>query len=56
MWRSVLLHEFPDEDIRSLQALPGSLAPGALVLNPRGGAVQITPGLGFEYSLAPSLV
>jgi hypothetical protein len=51
MWRSVLLHEFPDEDIHSLQALPGSLTVGPVALHPQGGAVQITPGRGFRYDL-----
>jgi hypothetical protein len=55
MWRSVLLHAFPDEDIGSLQALPGSLTPDTLALNPHRGGVQITPGRGFEYSLAQPL-
>jgi hypothetical protein len=55
MWRSVLLHEFPSEDIRSLQALPGSLTPGTLALNPHEGKVQITPGRGFRYVLGAPL-
>jgi hypothetical protein len=55
MWRSVLLHEFPNEDIRSLQALPGSLTFGAVPLSPRDGAVQISPGRGFRYVLRDPL-
>ena len=55
MWRSVLLHEFPSQDIRSLQALPGSLTPESLALNPHGGTVQITPGRGFRYVLGDPL-
>lgn len=55
MWRSVLLHEFPDEDIRSLQALPGALTPASLALHPSGGVVRITPISRFQYVLGEPL-
>jgi hypothetical protein len=51
MWQSVLLHEFPDRNIRSLQGLPGSLSPGSLALNPAEGAVLIAPGRSLHYLL-----
>jgi hypothetical protein len=61
MWRSVFLHEFLDTDIRNYQALAGSPTPASLTLTPtsnrslRTNTVQITPGRGFEYSLAEPL-
>ena len=51
MWRSVLLHEFPDHNIQSLQGLPGSLSPGSLALNPSDGTVLIAPGRSLHYVL-----
>ena len=54
MWRSVLLHEFPDH--RTLQGLPGSLAPGSLPLSPAEGTVLIAPGRSLHYVLDIPLV
>jgi hypothetical protein len=54
MWRSVMLHEFPNEDIQSFQALPGHLAGERLPII-RNGAAQIRPGLGFRYVLRDPL-
>lgn len=52
MWRSVLLlNEFPDHDVRSLQGLPGSLSPGSPTLDPSDGAVLIAPGRSLSYVL-----
>src|SRR5215475_1418499 len=51
MWRSVLLHEFLNEGIRSLRALPGSLTFGPIPLSPRDRTVQIAAGRGFRYIL-----
>lgn len=51
MWRSVLLHEFRDQNIRNLQGLPGRLSPGSLALNPSEGAVLITAGRSLHYVL-----
>ncbi|MEV0803743.1 MULTISPECIES: hypothetical protein [unclassified Kribbella] len=56
MWRSVLLHEFPDHNIRSLQGLPGSLSPGSLVLSPSEGTVLIAPGRSLHYVLETPLL
>ena len=51
MWRSVLLHEFADHNIRSVQGLPGTLSPDSLALSPSEGAVLIAPGRGLHYVL-----
>ncbi|WP_329439749.1 hypothetical protein [Streptomyces canus] len=55
MWRSVLLHEFPDEDIHSLQAVPGALTAASLALHPSGGSVTVTPISRFRYVLRTPL-
>ncbi|MFG1622631.1 hypothetical protein [Kribbella sp. NPDC049227] len=56
MWRSVLLHEFPDHNIRSFQGLPGSLSPGSLALSPSEGTVLIAPGRSLHYVLETPLL
>jgi len=56
MWRSVLLHEFPDHNIRSFQGLPGTLSPGSLALSPSEGTVLIAPGRSLHYVLDTPLV
>jgi hypothetical protein len=56
MWRSVLLHNFPDTNIRPLQGLPGSLSPGSLALSPSEGTVLIAPGRSLHYVLDTPLV
>ncbi|MFI5694754.1 hypothetical protein ACIA58_23065 [Kribbella sp. NPDC051586] len=56
MWRSVLLHEFADGDIRSFQGLPGSLSPGSLALSPSGDTMLIAPGRGLHYVLETPLL
>jgi hypothetical protein len=61
MWRSVFLHEFPDNEIRNFQALPGYATPASLALTPianpqlQHNTVQISPGRGFDYTLAEPL-
>src|SRR4030095_296712 len=61
MWRSVFLHEFLDSNIRNFQALDGRPTPASLTLTPhpspplQANAVGITPGRGFEYTLAQPL-
>jgi hypothetical protein len=56
MWRSVLLREFPDHNIRSLEGLPGSLSPSSLALSPSVGTVLIAPGRSLHYVLDTPLV
>ncbi|WP_328521060.1 hypothetical protein [Kribbella sp. NBC_00359] len=56
MWRSVLLREFPDHNIRSLEGLPGSLSPHSLALSPSEGTVLIAPGRSLHYVLDTPLV
>jgi hypothetical protein len=56
MWRSVLLREFPDHNIRSLEGLPGSLSPSSLALSPSEGTVLIAPGRSLHYVLDTPLV
>ena len=56
MWRSVLLREFPDHNIRSLHGLPGSLSPSSLPLSPSEGTVLIAPGRSLHYVLDTPLV
>lgn len=56
MWRSVLLHEFPDHNIRSLQGLPGTLSPSSLALSPSEGTVLIAPGRSLHYVLDTPLL
>jgi hypothetical protein len=56
MWRSVLLHEFPDHDIRSLQGLPGRLSPGSPTLDPSDGTVLIAAGRSLHYILDTPLL
>lgn len=51
MWRSVLLHEFEDRNIRSFEGLPGSLSPGSLALSPSEGIILIAPGRSLHYVL-----
>ncbi|MGW7680720.1 hypothetical protein ACWGID_08285 [Kribbella sp. NPDC054772] len=51
MWRSVLLHEFPDHQVETLHGLPGRLAPNSLVLEPSAGIVLIAPGRSLHYVL-----
>ena len=55
MWRSVLLHEFRDRNIRSVQALPGSVIAASPALAPADGMVSVRPGRGFQYRLADPL-
>ncbi len=61
MWRSIFLHEFLDSNIRNFQAIAGKPTPSSLTLTPipspplRTNAVGITPGRGFEYTLAQPL-
>jgi hypothetical protein len=56
MWRSVLLRDFPDHNIRSLEGLPGSLSPSSLALSPSEGTVLIAPGRSLHYVLDAPLV
>jgi hypothetical protein len=56
MWRSVLLHEFADGDIRSIRGLPGSLSPGSAALSPSGGTMLISPGRSLHYVLETPLL
>lgn len=56
MWRSVLLRDFPDHNIRSLQGLPGGLSPASLPLSPSEGTVLIAPGRSLHYVLDAPLV
>ena len=56
MWRSVLLHDFPDHNIRSFQGLPGSLSPSSLALSPSEGTVLIAPGRTLHYVLDAPLL
>ena len=56
MWRSVLLHEFEDREIRSLQGLPGSLSPGSLAPSPAEGTILIAPGRSLHYVLETPLL
>lgn len=56
MWRSVLLREFPDHNIRSLEGLPGSLSPSSLALSPSEGTLLIAPGRSLHYVLDTPLV
>lgn len=60
MWRAILLHEFPDGNIRNFQAIAGSLqtanmgAQGGAAGN-RDTSVSVTPGTGFSYQFAEPL-
>jgi hypothetical protein len=56
MWRSVLLHEFEDRNIRSFEGLPGSLSPGSLALSPSEGIILIAPGRSLHYVLETPLL
>jgi len=56
MWHSVLLHDFPDHNVRSLQGLPGSLSPSSLTLSPSEGTVLIAPGRSLHYVLDSPLL
>jgi hypothetical protein len=56
MWRSVLLHEFEDHQVRTLQGLPGSLSPHSLTLEPSDGIVLIAPDRSLHYVLDTPLV
>ncbi|MEI8412273.1 MULTISPECIES: hypothetical protein [unclassified Kribbella] len=56
MWRSVLLHEFPDHNVRSFQGLPGSFSPDSPPLSPAEGTVLIAPGRGLRYVLDTPLL
>ncbi len=55
MWRSIILHEFSDRNIRNFKALPGHLDSSTAGLFFTGGqpqqALQIIPGSGFSYLL-----
>ena len=57
MWRSIFLHEFPDQDIRHFQAVDGDLDATSFSLtptpisNPGQNSIQIAPGSGFRYWL-----
>jgi hypothetical protein len=61
MWRSIFLHEFLDSNIRNFKALAGTPTPASLTLTPtpspplQTNTVAITPGRGFEYTLAEPL-
>lgn len=52
----MLLREFPDHNIRSLEGLPGSLSPSSLALSPSEGTVLIAPGRSLHYVLDTPLV
>ncbi|MER7251279.1 hypothetical protein [Kribbella sp. NPDC000426] len=56
MWRSVLLHEFADTNIRSFQGLPGNLSPGSLAPSPSDGVLLIAPGRSLHYVLETPLL
>ncbi|TCC07808.1 hypothetical protein [Kribbella soli] len=56
MWRSVLLHEFPDHDVRSLQGLPGTWSSESLALGSSGDTMLIAPGRSLRYVLDTPLV
>lgn len=50
MWRSVFLHEFPNADVHSLQALPGQLSFGPTPLHVESGGVTLSSGRGLRYA------
>ncbi|MEV0288011.1 MULTISPECIES: hypothetical protein [unclassified Kribbella] len=56
MWRSVLLNEFPDHDLRSLHGLPGTWSPASPALDPSDGTVLVAPGRALRYVLDTPLL